>query len=450
MSTVGKIFIADTLINKLEIPPADTVIVRVGAKTVSSKLVIRDNKLKSYMLSPQLAQTLSISRRKALQIRYDQENKLVHIGPTIGILASSLPNRVEFNPKSMQAELAFLSQISKKLKAQTYFFTPSSIDWTNKTTEGFIYRKSDSGRNIWTSSIYPLPDVIYDRISSRAGEARPGLKKIKNKLMKLPYLKYFNPSFLNKWKVHRLLIANPELMPYLPETYLLQLSSLKEMLIKYKTLFLKPCNGSQGYGIIKITSNNKGKLQYIVYGKGKYSGQADSIEDFMKRTRADRKGRSYVVQQGLNLATYKESPFDIRIIYQKNNEGEWKITKKFVRVAARGSSVANLSRGGKPETSKTVLWAIFKKNKMIINEKNDEIRNLCYMAATTLESSSNKLYGELGLDIGIDKNGNLWLIEINSKPRKTTESQLSQQIVHNSFQRPLQYAIYLAGFKTDK
>jgi len=441
---------ADALINKLDIPLASTIKVRVGVKVVISKLVVRNGKLTSYMLSPQLVEALCLNRKKPLQIRYDQEKEMIHIGPIIGILTSFLPNELEFDPKSVQAELIFLSKIGQNLPAQVYMFTPSSINWANRTTCGFIYQQLSPEHGIWSSSLYPLPDVIYDRISSRTGEARPGIKNTKRKLMKLPYLKYFNPSFLDKWKVHKLLVTNADLIPYLPETQLLSASSMKDMIMKHKTLYLKPCNGSQGNGIIKVICNDEGKLKYTVYRNGRRAGHADNPVDFMKRSGAARKGKPYIVQQGLNLSTFNESPFDIRIIYQKNHEGEWKISKQFVRVAPRGSSVANLSRGGRAETSKRVFASILNGNKKLIEDKHDELRKLCSMVAVTLESSSKKLYGELGLDIGIDKGGKFWLIEVNSKPRKTTETELSQGIVHNTFRRPLQYAIHLAGFKKHK
>jgi len=74
------------------------------------------------------------------------------------------------------------------------------------------------------------------------------------------------------------------------------------------------------------------------------------------------------------------------------------------------------------------------------------LNNLCNMVALTLETFSNKNFGELGLDVGIDKEGKFWLIEVNSKPRKTTETELSKGIMRNTFRRPLQYAIFLAGF----
>ena len=143
---------------------------------------------------------------------------------------------------------------------------------------------------------------------------------------------------------------------------------------------------------------------------------------------------------------YQNSNFDIRIIYQKDGQGQWTISKKFVRIAAPGSSISNLSRGGRIERSVVVLKQLFKFDQKLIEEKNLEMRKLCEMIAFTLESASESTFGELGLDIGIDKTGHLWLIEVNSKPRKTTQTKMSQKIVYNTFSRPLEYAAYLAGF----
>ncbi len=450
MNIVGQIYISPTLFNKLEIPMTDTVQVRVGAKVETSKLVIKEGMQRGYMLSPRLAKALVLSRRNPLQIRYDYENEMFHIGPTIGILTTFLPNQTEFNPKSVQAELIYLSNLCRNLSGQIFIFTPGSINWVNKTTRGFLYRQINAEHGMWVSSLYPLPDVVYDRIASRAGEARAQIKNTKKKLMNMPYLKYFNPSFLNKWIVHKLLVGDEKLAPYLPETHLLNLSNLKYMISKYRTLYLKPCNGSLGSGIIKVNCHEDGKLSYTVYKNGRHNGRTGTPADLLRRTFNVRDGRSYLVQQGIALATFQDSIFDIRVIYQKNEVGEWQISKLFARVAPRGTSVANLSRGGRPETSKKVFAKVLNKNKNIIKEKNEELRNLCNKVATSLENNSKKLYGELGLDIGIDKNGNLWLIEVNSKPRKTTETELSQGIVRNTFRRPLQYGIFLAGFKNRK
>jgi len=446
MKTVGKIYLSRALFNKLEVPMQQEIKVRAGNIVVNSQLIIKNNSRKIYMLSPSLARILYLQNRRRLQLRYEKEGNTLHIGPIIGIFSSFLPNKEEYNPNSIQAELIYLSNIGKTLPAQVYIFTPDSINWSNKTIRGYVYSHRIPEKGVWVSNIYPFPDVVYDRISNRSSESRRITKNTTEKLKKLHYLKYFNPSFLNKWKVYEMLITEPELHPFLPETRRLTIENMEEMLDKYKTLYLKPGNGSLGRGIIKVRREKSGILRYIVYRRGRTRGRADNVSELMRKTRGHRKNKSYIIQEGIKLANYKGSSFDIRIIYQKNLKGEWQISKKFVRVAPRGSSISNLSSGGRVERSKKVFRYLYR-NQDLIQSKNNEIKVLCKKVAHTLERVSNDTFGELGLDIGVDANGKPWLIEVNSKPRKTTETEFSKGIVRNTFKRPLQYGIYLAGFK---
>lgn len=445
MKTIGKIYISKILATKLGLPEKPVITIRAGHIILNTELIIKNNDRSTYMLSPTLAGALYIKKRKKMQLRYDAHAEMLHLGPTIGILSTFLPNKGEFDPTSVQAELIFLSNVGKILPGQVYIFTPNSINWTNKTTRGYVYRQVSPERGVWVSAIYPLPDVVYDRIASRKGEARQLIKETKKKLMELPYLKYFNPFFLNKWQVHQMLENNFRLKPHLPETKPLTTENLEEMLSKYKTLYLKPSNGSLGLGIIKVTRDERGVLRYVVHRRKRMRSQADSATQLMKKTRSFRSGKPYIVQQGIPLATYRGSPFDLRIIYQKNRHGQWQIGKKFVRVAARGSVVSNLSSGGRAVSSKKVMRYLFRKPN-IINQKNREIKEICQTIAETVEIVTRRTFGELGLDIGIDNDGHPWLIEVNSKPRKTTETEMSRVIMRNAFKRPLEYSIYLAGF----
>ncbi|MDD3878892.1 MAG: YheC/YheD family protein [Syntrophomonas sp.] len=445
MNTVGRIYISKVLMKKIALPAQSEIKVRVGSRLVNSELIIQDLKKKSYMLSPSLARALYIKKRKRMKLRYDQRENIIHLGPTIGILSTFLPNRGEHDPLSMQAELIFLSNISKTLAGQVYVFTPGSINWSNNTVRGYVYKQISPERGFWIPHIYPLPDVVYDRIPSRSSEARSLIRNTKNKLCQLPHLKYFNPSFLNKWRVYQILINDPRLHPYIPETRVLTAENLKDLLSKYELLYLKPANGSLGKGIIKVKRDEKGSLHFVTNGRRKIRSSADSVADLMKKTKIYRGKRAYIAQQGIFLASYKGLPFDLRIVYQKNAQGVWQISKSFVRVAARGSSVSNLASGGRVEKTKHVLKYLYKKSSLV-EEKNQQIKLLCQQVAEALEKISQANYGELGLDIGLDKNGAPWLIEVNSKPRKTTESEVSQVIVKNTFRRPLEYSTYLAGF----
>ncbi|MGI6453820.1 MAG: YheC/YheD family protein [Syntrophomonadaceae bacterium] len=445
METIGEIVISQSLLNKLGLPPQSQIRVRVGNKAVFAKLTVQQRTGNTYLLSPSLIKALHLKKRKPLRIRYHKEENTIHIGPTIGIFTTHLPSQGIFEPTSLQAELIYLSNVAKSLPGQIFIFTSGSVDWKTNTVRGYTYKPVSGSRGVWVASTYPLPDVVYDRITTRRGEARMNIKKTKNRLLELPYTKYFNPSFLNKWEVHQMLETNPLLHEYLPETRELNLENLTELLMKYRTVFIKPSDGSLGMKIIKAHINQNRQIDYIVYRGGIFRRAAKNPEELLRQTSRLRQGKPYIVQQGLELARYRRHSFDIRIIYQKNSQGDWQISKKLARIAPGGSSISNLSSGGKVVRSRIVLKYLLRKDQKI-NTCNEEIRKLCYLAASTLEKSSKKNFGELGLDIGIDRKGHPWLIEVNSKPRKTTETVFSQAIMRNTFKRPLEYAIHLAGF----
>jgi len=150
------------------------------------------------------------------------------------------------------------------------------------------------------------------------------------------------------------------------------------------------------------------------------------------------------VQQGIPLQMYQGGHFDLRIIFQKNGENVWKVSKKFFRVAKLGSSVSNLSSGGHVVPYKKLMRKLFHGEKKKIFRINREITRLCTQIAEKLEEEG--CFGELGLDLGLSTDGRLWFIEVNSKPRKTTETNMSTTIMMNTFRRPLEYAAFLAGF----
>lgn len=52
--------------------------------------------------------------------------------------------------------------------------------------------------------------------------------------------------------------------------------------------------------------------------------------------------------------------------------------------------------------------------------------------------------GELGIDYGIDRSGNIWLLEVNSRPGRASFFQTRQpKCAFRSVNRPLEYARYL-------
>ena len=71
-----------------------------------------------------------------------------------------------------------------------------------------------------------------------------------------------------------------------------------------------------------------------------------------------------------------------------------------------------------------------------------EMKELAIETAIIIERESSGITGELGIDIGIDQEGNPWLIEVNSKPSKNFED--GQMKIRPSAKAIIQFCAKLA------
>lgn len=153
----------------------------------------------------------------------------------------------------------------------------------------------------------------------------------------------------------------------------------------------------------------------------------------------------YIVQQQINLFRSEASIMDLRVMVQKGREGNWLITGKVFRIGKSGSITSNISGGGSARKIMEQLNLNFN-NSREVQRIIDEVDYLALETARTIENRIGPI-GELGIDIGVDQNARIWLIEANLKPaRKIFSLTGDTQSRLLSVQRPVHYALYLAGF----
>ncbi|GJM71157.1 hypothetical protein HMSSN036_33730 [Paenibacillus macerans] len=71
------------------------------------------------------------------------------------------------------------------------------------------------------------------------------------------------------------------------------------------------------------------------------------------------------------------------------------------------------------------------------------IRHLSLRVPEYLESRFGRL-AELGLDFGVDREGRVWILEVNSKPGRTSFFRIGDPIsARKSIENPISYARYL-------
>jgi hypothetical protein len=408
-----------------------------GAASTSSSIKIFRHKTPLISISPQLAAQLLLYQQPFLTAHFDPRTYRLKLGPLLGILINPPPNRTAELPfGTMTRFLEECSHCGQTLGIRVAIFFPESIRLDQQRIVGWIFRKGK-----WIQTIIPFPDVIYNRILSRRIE-----QKYENKLAYLRekhQIPIFNEKFLNKWQVHQILQQDEQMKEMLPETVLFSVGMLKEMLSRYKNLYLKPTNGSLGGGIIRLIYDQKKLIYQSATPNGTITRILRTFQETIKTLKRKIGKQSYLIQQGLTLATFQNRPVDFRVLVQKSKRGEWRITSAVGRIANTQHIVSNLARGGTLRKASDLLKELsFQHKKPTIFQ----LKRRALEVAKGFERLADGHFAELGIDLAIDIHGKIWLLEINSKPSKTDDSITNPtSSTRPSVYRLMEYTHYLTG-----
>lgn len=376
--------------------------------------------------------------------QYNAEEKNLKIGPLLSILSSSTIESKDVNTEKPFGELTSyfqeFIQAAKEKHCIAYVLTLNEFKQEERV-KGWIYQNGD-----WLLKDFPLPDVMYNRISSRKIERK---EETKNKInyLKNNDVNFFNEKFLDKWSIHEGLMQDPEIAPLLPDTSkYYNNDSLRFFLQKHSYLYLKPVHGSMGSGIIRIEKDQDYCCQYTSMN-GFITHHYSTFHKLMEKIYPKLNKRQYIMQQGLHLMTINKEILDFRALVQKNQLGEWNIISIVARVSNEKNIVSNIARGGTIHPLTDALNSLDIPLPVVHTRR--KIRQTSLMVAKSLEQYLPGEYGELGIDLALDTKGNLWLIEVNSKPSKTTAS-LSKGSTENKVRRSvvklMDYCFYRSGF----
>lgn len=462
---LNRVYLTPFLLKKLGLAPGLPVTLKIGQ--MQRRIVIgqvhSNNATKDSLVffSSDIYAHCQISTGSTITLKFNYAGNVLSFGPLIGLFTvKSTFTEAAF--ASQQSSLLALANLSESLAGIVFAFCPDDINWDLSLITGYVPIGENLNKDFaadaqdsevtsaWRPIIVPLPDIIYDRLPSRTIEAKPEISEAKSRLLILPECIYFNPMFLDKWETHLALRNIAEVAPYLPPTKLVETpEDIKEFLMLYKSVFLKPSSGSLGRRIIKIFLEKQGNFNYMYRTRDKQTtvGSAANFNILLNLLKRVMGNRAYVVQKDLALAKHDNCPFDIRVLAQKDKLGNWRRTKIYVRQAAPDSFLSNLSDGAKPMSITGVLKDVFFADFEAPAGLGEDIRRAVREIPPALEKGTGRLWGELGIDLGIDRHGKIWLVEINSKPFRALVSERgSCNIIKRSLMRPLEFSKFLAGY----
>ena len=351
------------------------------------------------------------------------ESKLI-LGPTIGftVTRKSWKNIDKCNSIKKRALLALNKGIL------FYCFRLNKVDWEKNTVKAYCL---DPYNYQWVKKIIPVPQVIHDR------SAKPGPKTVKgySGRGKVNNIQWINSTrTFGKWETFQALKSSKKTAGYFPKTTLLSLPKLSKFLKKFKYCFVKSNYGRGGRQVFRIEKAGK----YYLCKKG---GNVIESWKFKKLKNVctflhENLGKNLILQQGISLAQINGSPFDMRILLQKNASCDWIISAINFRIAKPGAIVTNFAAG-----SRDVF--IYPGEGLIHESLSwERLEYFTLQTVNAMETFFGSI-GEVGLDMGLDREGKLWLFEANSRPSSIAYRKAPSEACSKIFGLPLDYASYL-------
>jgi hypothetical protein len=214
----------------------------------------------------------------------------------------------------------------------------------------------------------------------------------------------------SKWLKTEALLRDPRVARYIPKTKSLTIMNLQTMLRQYGVVVVKPDVGAGGNGILRVKYNAEGYMLTHGSRSFSYSRFAEMYGILLKM----KKPRSYLIQQGIRLATIEGRPIDYRVKVVKEGK-EWIFRSMVGRLAKPGLFVTNLCRGGTQLTCKEGLRRSLSHH-ISVNTKRQEMSKLTRVCTTIMEKRFPGIT-QLGFDYGIDMKGQIWIFEVNTRPQ---------------------------------
>lgn len=341
---------------------------------------------------------------------------------------------------NLDSEESYISEMSRHaitLGMECFRFVPSQI---NPHTLKAVGKRFDLNSQSWIECEFPIPSILYDRCFYGDDELSKQCIPIVSWLKSRKDLTFLGYGLPNKLELYQSL-KNSILSAYLPpsqEIHTIE-TVLKELNTR-KRLILKPINGSQGHGIYYLKKNDRTfhvKTEKQVKIISRIFPNEIKLTQWLQSLLSK---RNYLLQPYLELSNDELKPFDIRILLQKDEHGVWVERGRGVREGSTGGILSNLSAGGTASSFKEWMKTQpSNRREYIRNELEYIITNLPLL----LEKEFLPLF-ELGVDIGVAKNGALWILDVNSKPGRKVLLQTKPEINDTLSLAPLLYGKYIS------
>ncbi|MGP7818978.1 YheC/YheD family endospore coat-associated protein [Niallia sp. 01092] len=322
-------------------------------------------------------------------------------GPIVGILTSYN------NKKKLVGNGPLFIRLQTELRALggiIVVFAPEDVE--ENGISGFAY-VHDENRWIYVKS--PLPHIVYNRIPFRKTEKDSSFHRA-IAIFSNNSIPYFNPSFINKFDLYQVLKMDKVLKKFLPETILItQKKELGTFLLKHKNIYIKAVQGYKGKNIFNIYFNEDSS---IICNSSFTTSTFPSFDSFWQSFEQSQKNTIFIAQQTIDAALFHDHRYDFRILITYNHD-KYTLTGVGIRQSVSQEITTHIPNGGQLLSYDLVQTA-----------EHDDFIHLLVENCGPVLSEHFGFFGEFSIDACVDKDGNYYIFEINSKPMLFDEEEI--------------------------
>ena len=322
-------------------------------------------------------------------------------GFTLGLMTTDLPK-----PRRepwMDETWRLLAAAGYAAGGTVVFFHTHDVDAKKREVLGYAYHPQYG----WESGRWALPSVIVDNVFLSIARHDKTYAAVKRSLLKCG-VTCLNPRLPDKWGVWEALLARRPLRPHLPETTLLrrgeEIAEVEEWLERYASVFIKPVRGSGGHGVVRVQEDRDGG--YVLTSSDTVHLSREELQEQLKKLVGREK---HLIQRGLPLLEVDRRNIDIRVVLHRDGYGDWQAVCTVPRIGQPGQAVTNLARGGE---KRSLSWL---RELDADIPSQEEIEDVAILAAEGVTAIRPTL-AFLGIDVALDREGDLWVIDVNPRP----------------------------------
>lgn len=316
---------------------------------------------------------------------------------------------------------AHLADEGAECGALVYVFNPNGVDWRRARVQGWVKTTS---KGEWIPRVLPFPHAVYNRISRREVEASRACRRAIARLSKAAPL--FNPRYLDKGEVQLALEQSPAASYLPPACVTRDIDEMIERVEELRATYIKPVSGSLGNGVMRVERRGKGfrllrnppLAARAIAPVSKHLTRAQLRQTLARHC----KGASFLVQKAIDLPRWRGLPFDLRLLIQKDETSEWRLTGAAGRVAAPGALTTHTIRGG----SRLPYHRLALEASVTMPSLSD-LETMCRHAAIAVQETVGEDCFEFSLDAAVSPDGRPLILEVNAKPFPFDEIEIRRE-----------------------